>query len=356
MLKGIKCTWMRGGTSKGAYFLASDLPESQEERDKILLSVMGSPDERQIDGMGGANPLTSKVAIVSKSAEPGYDVDYLFAQVFVDKPVVGYVQNCGNILAGIGPFAIEQGLVPASDGRTDVRIRMVNSNDAAIATIETPGGQVNYEGAAHIDGVPGAAAPVLLDFPNTAGSLCGALLPTGNVADEVDGIRVTCIDNGMPVIVMKASDMGITGYESVEELEGNGPLRERLESIRLVMGPKMNLGDVKDQTVPKMIMVSPPRAGGIVNTRSFIPHRCHSSIGVFAATTVATACLIEGSPAAEVADLDNRDGDRMEIEHPTGTMGVVIEVEQEDGQVTVRRSAFVRTARKLFEGTVYVPA
>ncbi|MDP6259564.1 MAG: PrpF domain-containing protein, partial [Rhodospirillales bacterium] len=254
MQKSIPCTMMRGGTSKGVYFLKSDLPEKEAERDQVLLSVMGSPDDRQIDGLGGANPLTSKVAIVSKSDEPNVDIDYLFAQVVVDQPVVGYGQNCGNILAGVGQFAIEKGLIEAGSPTTDVTVLMVNSGDKAVVTVPTPDGEVSYEGDAEIDGVPGTAAPVPLNFIDTAGSLCGALLPTGNIVDEIDGIELTCIDSGIPVVVMRAKNFGLSGTETVEQLEANEDLKARLESIRLQVGPMMNLGDVTDKTAPKMTL------------------------------------------------------------------------------------------------------
>ena len=354
MQKSIPCTMMRGGTSKGAYFLKSDLPEKEAERDQVLLSVMGSPDDRQIDGLGGANPLTSKVAIVSKSDEPDVDIDYLFAQVVVDQPVIGYGQNCGNILAGVGQFAIEKGLITARSPTTDVTVLMVNSGDKVVVTVSTPDGEVSYEGDAEIDGVPGTAAPVPLNFIDTAGSLCGALLPTGNVADEIDGIDLTCIDNGMPVVVMRAEDFSLSGAETVEQLEVNEDLKTRLESVRLQVGPMMNLGDVTDKTVPKMTLVSAPESGGVISTRSFIPHRCHSTIGVFAAVTVATACLIPGTPAAEIAGDLSAAGSELVIEHPSGAFAVDIEVEQKDGEIELKRSGFLRTARKLYEGTVFI--
>ena len=354
MQKSIPCTMMRGGTSKGVYFLKSDLPEKEAERDQVLLSVMGSPDDRQIDGLGGANPLTSKVAIVSKSDEPNVDIDYLFAQVVVDQPVVGYGQNCGNILAGVGQFAIEKGLIEAGSPTTDVTVLMVNSGDKAVVTVPTPDGEVSYEGDAEIDGVPGTAAPVPLNFIDTAGSLCGALLPTGNIVDEVDGIELTCIDSGMPVVVMRAEDFGLSGAETVEQLEANEDLKARLESIRLQVGPMMNLGDVTDKTVPKMTLVSAPESGGVISTRSFIPHRCHSTIGVFAAVTVATACLIPGTPAAQIAGDLSAAGSELLIEHPSGAMTVNIEVEHKDGEIELKRSGFLRTARKLYEGTVFI--
>ena len=353
MSEGIPCTWMRGGTSKGAYFLARDLPGTEAERDALLLSVMGSPDPRQIDGIGGADPLTSKVAVVSASDRPGADVDYLFLQVFVDRAVVTDRQNCGNILSGVAQFAVEKGLVRAADGRTEVAVHMVNSDQVAGVTIETPGGAVTYEGNARIDGVPGTAAPVLQNFPEAAGSTCGALLPTGNAADVVDGVDVTCIDNGMPVVLMRARDLGITGCESRDDLDGNARLKERLESIRLQAGPLMNLGDVEDNSVPKMTLVAPPRAGGAVSTRTFIPHRCHASIGVLGAVSVATACVLPGSTAYALARTPDGKEKLISVEHPSGETGVVMEVRPENGSPRITRAAVLRTARKLFEGRVF---
>jgi 4-oxalomesaconate tautomerase len=346
---------MRGGTSKGAYFLASDLPSDPTLRDRVLLAVMGSPDPRQIDGIGGADPLTSKVAIVSPSERPGIDVDYLFCQVWVDRPEVSTAQNCGNILAGVAPFAIERGLVRGCDPVTKVRIFMVNTSQTVVATVQTPGGKPEYQGTARIDGVPGTAAPIPLSFSDTAGSTCGALLPTGQVVDVVDGVAVTCIDNGMPVVVMRASDLARTGYESREALDADTELKARVEAIRLKAGPMMNLGDVTGQTVPKMVLVAPPRAGGVLSTRSFIPHRAHATIGVFAAVSVATACLLPGSPAHSVAQLPEGRTKLMLVEHPTGASPVSIETEVVDGVTTVAEAAIISTARALFAGHVLVP-
>lgn len=352
----IPCTLIRGGTSKGAYFLAAVLPGDAALRDRVLLAVMGSPDARQIDGLGGADPLTSKVAMVGPSTLPGADVDYLFAQVVLDSPVVDLTQNCGNILAGVGPFAIEKGLVRAADPVTKVGIHMVNSGKRAIATVETPGGAVHYAGDARIDGVPGSAAPVLLDFLDTAGSACGALLPTGNARDMIEGVPVTCIDNGMPVVVMRARDLDRSGYETRAALDRDGALKQRLEAIRLKAGVLMKLGDVASKTVPKMTLVAAPRAGGAISTRTFIPHRCHASIGVLGAVSVATACLIPGAPAAELAVVGEGATKRMILEHPSGETEVEIEVEAGSGFFEVKRSALLRTARKIFDGTVFVPA
>lgn len=342
--------WMRGGTSKGGYFLNDDLPTDTGERDAFLLRVMGSPDPRQIDGMGGADPLTSKVAVVRKSARDGVDVDYLFLQVFVDQAIVSDAQNCGNILAGIGPFAIERGLVEAQDGETRVAIHMDNTGQIAIATVQTPGRAVRYDGDAKIDGVPGSAAPVPLEFRDTAGSSCGALLPTGNAFDEVEGVRVTLIDNGMPCVVMKAQDVGVTGYEDRETLDNDSALKARIEKIRLAVGERMNLGDVAAKSVPKMMLVAPPVNGGAVTVRSFIPHRAHASIGVLGAVSVATACLIEGSPAAEVAVIPAGLRKTLSVEHPTGETTCVMELD-ENGNVT--SAAMLRTARKLMDGEIF---
>jgi 4-oxalomesaconate tautomerase len=343
---GVPCMWMRGGTSKGGYFLASDLPV---DRNAFLLRVMGSPDLRQIDGMGGGDPLTSKIAVVKRSERPDVDVDYLFLQVFVDQAIVTEAQNCGNILAGVGPFAIERGLIKAKDGETEVRIFMENTGQVATARVSTPNGCVTYSGVVRIDGVPGTAAPVPITFADTAGSSCGALLPTGNAVDVIDGVECTLIDNGMPCVVMRAADLGIEGTESPEALEANAALREKLEAIRLKAGPMMNLGDVAKKSVPKMTMVSPSRAGGAISTRTFIPHKCHDAIGVLGAVSVATACLLPNGPARELARIPQGGEKLISVEHPTGEMGVIVTVK--DGEVT--NAAVLRTARKLFDGRVF---
>ncbi|MEM7240922.1 MAG: 4-oxalomesaconate tautomerase [Pseudomonadota bacterium] len=349
MTIGVPATLMRGGTSRGLYFLADDLPKSVAERDTFLLNAFGSPDDRQINGVGGADPLTSKVGIVSKSERDGVDVDYLFLQVFVEQPVVTDAQNCGNILAGIGPFAIEWGLVAAQDGQTNVTIYMENTGQIAVATVETPNGKVTYDGDALIDGVPFPSAPIPLEFQDTAGSMCGALLPTGNMADVVDGVEVTLIDNGMPCVIFRAEDVGITGYEDSKTLEENEQLRAKLEKMRAICGPLMNLGDVSEKSVPKMTMVAAPKNGGTITTRSFIPHKCHSSIGVLAAVTVATACLMKGSPAHALAEIPKGDMKSMPIEHPIGQTTIIAKM---DGDRIVS-SAILRTARKIFDGMVF---
>jgi 4-oxalomesaconate tautomerase len=347
MSDGVRCMWMRGGTSKGGYFLKDDLPA---DRDTFLLRVMGSPDVNQIDGMGGADPLTSKVAVVSKSERAGVDVDYLFLQVFVDQAIVTDAQNCGNILAGVGPFAIERGLISATGDETKVTIFMENTGQVAVATVQTPNGEVTYAGDARIDGVPGSHAPIPLEFRDTAGSSCGALLPTGNVVDVINGVSVTLIDNGMPCVVMKAADVGMTGYEDRDSLDANIELKARIEAIRLIVGPMMNLGDVREKSVPKMMLVAPPQHGGAVSVRSFIPHRAHATVGVLGAVSVATACLIPGSPAAEVAQISKGARKLLSVEHPTGEMSCVLELDESGA---VKSAALLRTARKLMDGIVF---
>lgn len=347
---GVRCMWMRGGTSKGAFFLAEDLPPDPAARDALLLRIMGSPDPRQIDGMGGADPLTSKVAIVSKSAREGVDVDYLFLQVFVDQPLVSDSQNCGNMLAGVGPFAVERGLVTPSGDETRVAIFMENTGQVAVATLQTPGGQVRYDGAAAISGVPGTAAPIPLAFRDTAGSSCGALLPTGNGVDTIDGVQVTMIDNGMPCVVFAATDVGVTGYEDRETLDANDAMKAKIEAIRLKAGPLMNLGDVTEQSVPKMMLVAAPKDGGAIAVRSLIPHRVHASIGVLGAVSVATACLIEGSPAAALAHVPEGNTKTLGVEHPSGVTECVVTI---DANGQPEEAGMLRTARKLMDGEVF---
>ncbi len=352
-MKAIPCLLMRGGTSKGAYFLASDLPSTPAELDKALLGIMGSPDKRQIDGVGGAHPLTSKVAIVRKSTRPGVDVDYLFVQVFVEEAKTTTSQNCGNILAGVGPFAIEKGLVAARDGETVVTVYMENTDSIAKQRILTPNRKVQYEGSASIDGVPGTHAPIMIEFLDVAGSSCGALFPTGNFADVVNGLKVTMVDNGMPVVMIDARDLGLQGDESIEALEANTGLKNTIEALRLAVGPLMNLGDVKDKTVPKMTLVSPPKQGGILNTRSFIPHRVHDAVGVLAAVSVATAANIPSAVGHDFANIPSGKRRLCEVEHPTGSMGVEVVLDDDPKVLVPQSTSIMRTARLLFSGTAY---
>ena len=344
---------MRGGSSKGLYFEAASLPADPGERDRILVLAMGA-DQRQIDGAGGAHPLTSKVAIVSPAAEDTADVDYLFAQVVVGEGRVDTTPNCGNMLAAVGPFALEAGMIAVADAETRVRVRMLNTGNLCELVVQTPGGRVTYEGSAKIDGVPGTAAPIVCNYLDVAGSVCGSLLPTGNAIDIVDGIELTCIDNGMPVVVLRARDLGITGYETRAALDGNETLKARLESIRVQIGPRMNLGDVTSKVVPKMSLISAPRAGGHVNTRTFIPHDCHAAIGVLGAVSVATACIARGTVAEGIATVPEGPIKQMSVEHPSGEFSVTLEVGGTPDAPEVLRAGLLRTARLIMRGEVFV--
>jgi 4-oxalomesaconate tautomerase len=352
----IPCAILRGGTSRGVYFHRVDLPENVALRDRVLLSVMGGPDVLQIDGIGGGHPLNNKVAVVSRSQRDDADVDYLFLQVVPQEAKVNDVQNCGNILAGVGPFAIELGLVCADPKQTRVRVHMVNSGNLCELSIETPDGAVNYAGTAEIDGVPGTAAPIICDYLDVAGSACGALLPTGKAIDTVAGTELTCIDNGMPVVVLRAADFGLSGYESPEVLDANEEVKSRLEVLRLELGPRMNLGDVSNKTVPKMCLVAAPRDGGHISTRTFIPHVCHRSIGVLGAVSVASACLMPESVTHGIAVVPAGREKKMIIEHPSGSFTAHLVVDESDGkEIKIERAGVVRTARLLLRGEVYVP-
>jgi 4-oxalomesaconate tautomerase len=353
-LLALPCVWMRGGTSKAAFFDAGVLPSAGVARDRLLLAAMGTPDARQIDGIGGGTPLTTKIAIISASRDGEADVDYLFGQVVIGGNRIDYAPTCGNILAGVGPYAIERGLVRASDPETIVRIRMVNTAALCEAAVTTPGGRVRYAGDVRISGVPTSGAPIELRFRDIAGSSCGALYPTGRRLDTVAGVEVTCIDNGMPVVVMRAADLGISGYEEPMALDANAELKARIEAVRLVAGPLMRLGDVADKVVPKMTLVAPARDGGDLATRSFIPKKCHDAIGVLGAASVATAHADDGTVCAGLPGRAARAGARdISVEHPTGEFTIRLGPPGEDAAPTV---ALLRTARPLFRGTVLVPS
>jgi 4-oxalomesaconate tautomerase len=360
----LPCTLMRGGTSRGPFFLASDLPTDIARRDQVLLAVMGSPDRRQIDGLGGAHPLTSKLGIVSRSSTQGVDLDFLFAQLQPVSDKVDTSPNCGNMLAAVLPFAIERGLVQAGGDTTTARILTLNTGMQCDVTVQTPGGAMRYAGDTRIDGVPGAGSPVKIDFLDTAGSICPAMLPTGNPLDRVafstvDGtmleVGATLIDNGMPMVLVRAADFGITGRESAPELNANEALKARLEALRLAVGPTMGLGDVRSRNYPKMCLVSAPSAGGTISTRCFIPHVCHDAIGVLAAVTVATACVLEGSVTEGLAQAGSGPRRTVSVEHPTGEFSVVLELDPQDQQ-KVASAALLRTARPIMRGEVLVPA
>lgn len=360
MQTSIPCLFMRGGTSRGPFFLESDLPADVATRDKVLLAAMGSPDKRQIDGLGGANPLTSKVGVVRPSRTAGVDLDFLFAQVVVDKALVDTTPNCGNMLAAVVPFALERGLVKAQGDTTTLRVLTLNTDMQCDVTVQTPGGKVRYDGEARIDGVPGTSAPITINFLDTAGSVASGLLPTGRVLDKVTvagvgTLEVTCIDNGMPLVMMRARDLNRTGYESVADLNADTELKAKLEALRLHCGELMGLGDVTSKTYPKMCLVAPPQAGGSIATRCFIPHVCHDAIGVLAAVTVGTACVLEGSVTQGIARMPPGNVKVMSVEHPTGEFSVELGLDPANPQ-NVTRAALLRTARLIMRGEVMIPA
>ena len=365
---GIPCLLMRGGTSKGPFFNEADLPSDTATRDRVLLAAMGSPDKRQIDGLGGAHPLTSKVGIVRKSKVPGVDLDFLFAQLQPDKDTVDTTPNCGNMLAAVVPFALETGMVKAQGDQSTFRVLTLNTDMQCDISVETKDGLVQYEGTARIDGAPGTSAPVVINFLNTAGSVCDGLLPTGHVKDTltVTGagfdpftLDVTCIDNGMPLVMFKASDVGRTGYESVAEMNADTELKTKIEALRLQVSRLMGLGDVSQKNYPKMTLIAPPQNGGAITTRSFIPHVCHDAIGVLAAVTVGTACVLEGSVCDGVAVMPSGLAKNVSVEHPTGEFSVALQTEPASdlpGGQLVKQAALLRTARLLMRGEAMVPS
>lgn len=351
----IPCVLMRGGTSRGPFFLASDLPANPQKRDEVLLAVMGSPHEYQVDGIGGANPLTSKVAIISKSQHPEADVDYLFAQVLINEKRVDTKPNCGNMLVAVGPFAIEAGLVPAKHPETVVRIYNVNTQSLVDSIVQTPGGRVSYEGDAAIDGVPGTAAPVKLNFKSAVGAVTGKLLPTGRPLDNIDGVDVSCVDMAMPMILMPAEQLGKTGHETAAELDADKALFTRMEAIRRKAGKMMGMGDVSSMVVPKIGLLTAPRKGGTITSRYFVPYSCHKAHAVTGTVCVASACAIPGTVANRIAALASAPQGIVQIEHPSGKIAIDLDVELDKPQPVIRRAALIRTARRVFDGHVYVP-
>ncbi|MBN8927563.1 MAG: 4-oxalomesaconate tautomerase [Rhodospirillales bacterium] len=341
----IPCVMMRGGTSRGPFFRAADLPGDPALRDPLLLSAMGAGQEMGIDGMGGASPLTCKVAIVGPATVPWADVDYLFAQVRLQEQRVDTSANCGNMLAGVGPFAIESGLVAVAGETTRVRIHNVNTGKLIEATVATPDGCVTYDGDTAIDGVPGTAAPVELAFIGAAGARTGRLLPTGAAAERIDGIEVTCLDAAMPVMLVRAADLGRTGHESPAAF-GDAAFRERLEAMRIEAGRRMGLGDVRALVVPKPVLIA-PAVDATLAVRYFMPHACHSALAVTGAVAIATACLTPGTVAASLTGPLAAPAE-ITLAHPAGRLALRMAPGPE--------ARLVRTARRLFEGAVFARA
>lgn len=360
--RAIPCMFMRAGTSRGPFFLLEDLPADPEVRDRVLLAAMGSPDPRQIDGLGGATTVTSKVAMVSPSERPGIDVDYRFAQVWLDKAIVDSAPSCGNMLAGVGPFAIERGLVAAEADETRVRIFDVNTGSRIEAVVQTPGGAVTYTGDQRIDGVPGTGAPVVLSFSDVVGSKCGAMFPTGAVQEEIDGVAVSCVDVAMPMVIMRAGDLGLSGYDP-GEITDNAVLMQRIEKIRLEAGDRMGLGDVAESVVPKVGILAPPRHGGVVYSRYLTPHHVHAAHAVTGAICVACCVWARGTVASWGARLSPERVTKpatgavknVRIEHPSGAINVHMKTGTSGAALAVQRTGVVLTARKLMDGMVFLP-
>lgn len=360
----IPCILMRGGTSKGPFFYAKDLPDDIQARDQLLLRLMGSPDHRQIDGIGGAHALTSKVGIVDICSTGQADLSFLFAQLQPDSDLVDTKPNCGNMLAAVVPFALEKGLIQAQGPTTTVKVLTLNTGMVSEIQVQTPEGVISYDGDAAINGVPGTSAPIAINFLDTAGSVCSGLLPTGKPKDTItahaDGLPpftldVTCIDNGMPLVIFKATDVGVSGLESVAELNANTELKQRVEALRLQISERMGLGDVSTKNYPKMTLIAPPEHGGALTTRSFIPHVCHEAIGVLAAVTVGTAIKLPGTVCEGIARFERRQGPvTLSVEHPTGEFSVTLDSDPENPEI-VTKAALLRTARALMRGDVLVP-
>lgn len=344
----IPCMMIRGGTSRGVFLKASDLPRDTALRDRMLVAIIGSPHPLQIDGVGGGNPLTCKIAIVGPSPDPRADVDYLFAQVGINEAVVDTKANCGNILAGVAPFALETGLVAARSPSTTIRIRNVNTGMVTRATVNTPGGRLRYDGDQRMSGLAVPASPVHLSFEDAAGSLTDKLLPTGRAEEEIAGVAVSLVDYSIPVMIAAAESFGLSGYETPAELDANRDLFDAVERMRLVAGERMGLGDVSHSVTPKVALVAPPRNGGTIASRYLTPWQCHASHAVTGALCLAAATRIRGSVAAGVAAPG--DGVSVGVEHPAGTLTIQCEGEGEDIATSV-----IRTARLLFAGFVYVP-
>lgn len=351
----IPCILMRGGTSKGPYFVTTDLPADPAARDRVLLAAMGSPDARQIDGLGGSDTLTSKVAMVSPSTREGVDVDYLFAQVSVTEAYVDTNPSCGNMLAGVGPFAIERGMVKATGDETKVIIFNVNTNSRIEAIVRTENGEVVYDGDTAIDGVPGTAAEIRLNFMDIVGSKTGKLLPTGSITEEINGVNVTLLDVSVPMMIFRAEDMGKTGYETPAELDADTEFFERMEAMRKIAGERMGLGDVTGKVIPKVAMLSKPRGEGHISARYFVPHKTHAAFAVTGALCVSTCAMLEGSVSDGLAIRPEGDDRLVLIEHPTGMIDVALKTAGSGENTEVVSAGAIRTARKLMSGEVYVP-
>lgn len=347
--------FFRGGTSRGPYFNRADLPEDLETLAQVLLSVVGSGHPLNIDGIGGGAAVTTKVAMLSRSSDPEADIDYFFAQVSVEDRTVDFKPTCGNILSGVGPAALEMGLVEPTGDVTRIRVLSVNTGARVEAVVQTPGGRVNYDGTAAIDGVPGTAAPIYLNFMDVVGSSTGALLPTGAVRDVIDGIEVTCMDVAMPMVIACAEDFGLTGYETVAELDANREFYARMEPIRIEAGKRMGMGDVSGSVTPKFGLLSKAREGGTITARYFMPKNCHPTMAVTGSQCLASCVLTPGTVAEGLFTAPEGTPALVVIEHPSGTIDVTVDYESGADGFKLRSAGLLRTARLLARGEVFVP-
>lgn len=352
---GIPYFFMRGGTSRGPYFNRADLPEDLDVLAQVLIAAVGSGHRLNIDGIGGGDAVTTKVAMLSKSEDDWADIDYFFAQVSVEKQLVDFKPTCGNILSGVGPAAIEMGLIDPQEGETEIRIRSVNTGAQVLAKVQTPGKEITYDGDAEIAGVPGQAAPISLNFMGVVGSSTGAFLPTGNLRDRIDGIDVTCMDVAMPMVIARASDFGLTGYETVQELDDNKDFFKRMESVRLKAGELMGMGDVSESVTPKFGLFAPAREGGTIATRYFMPWNTHPSMAVTGSQCMASCALTPGTIADGLLERPTSSPANVVLEHASGTIEVLVDFSSEDG-FSLNSAGLLRTARKLADGNIYVPA
>jgi 4-oxalomesaconate tautomerase len=353
---GIPYLYLRGGTSRGPYFKRDDLPADRDLLSKVLISLIGSGHPLNIDGIGGGSSVTTKVAMLSISTHDWADIDYFFAQVSVEDQLVDYKPTCGNILSGVGPAALEMGLIKPGGNETTIRIRAVNTGARIVATVQTPNGQVDYDGDTEIDGVPGTAAPIELQFMDVVGGATGTLFPTGNVIDEIDNIRVTCLDVAMPMVIARAEDFGLSGYESREELDDNRLFFEKMEKIRLEAGERMGMGDVKNSVTPKFGLLAPAQAGGTICTRYLMPWKCHPTMAVTGSQCLAACILIPGSVADGLARPVSDSPAHVILEHASGQIEVIVDYENGDAGFQLKSAGVLRTARKLAEGKVFVPS
>ena len=347
---------MRGGTSRGPYFKRSDLPEDPARLSEVLVTLIGSGSPLNIDGIGGGATVTTKVAMLSKSEDDWADIDYFFAQVSVEDHHVDYKPTCGNILSGVGPAALEMGMIAPGGDETIIKIRAVNTGARIVAKIQTPHGRVIYDGDRAIDGVPGTSAPIELQFRDVVGGVTGAFLPTSNLIDEIDGIPVTCMDVAMPMVIARAGDFNLTGYEKCSELDNNRSFFDRMESIRIQAGRLMGMGDVAASVTPKFGLIAPPKSGGTISTRYFMPWKCHPTMAVTGSQCLATCLLTPGTVADGMVQLSQENPVEITLEHASGQLSVIVDYKIGESGFKLNSAGLIRTARKLAEGEVFVPS